>query len=339
MQIQHMPNSPLNDEPVRRIERTTAQKTFFVTGSTGFIGRALTARLLAEGHAVRTEAHPNGARTGAGAAECIRLDAPVEKWREALEGCSGVFHLAWSTVPSVANANPVADLDTNLMGTVRLLEALRSMPEIPFVFASSGGTVYGAAETLPTAEHHPLRPLTAYGASKVAAEQYAMLYRRTWKVDARIVRLSNPFGPGQNTNGQLGAASIFAARALNNQPIEIWGDGSTIRDYIYIDDAISGFLAAMLAPPSRFGTVEPIVNIGSGRGISLREIVSFLSHILERPVDVSFKPSRGFDVPASLLDITRARTLLDWAPTIAFEEGMSRYLAWLKELSAMPARR
>ncbi|MFP3830557.1 NAD-dependent epimerase/dehydratase family protein, partial [Pseudomonas sp. SIMBA_021] len=92
-----------------------------------------------------------------------------------------------------------------------------------------------------------------------AAEQYAMLYRRTWNVDARIVRLSNPFGPGQNTNGQLGAASIFAARALNHQLIEIWGDGSAIRDYVYIDDAVAGFMATMLAPRSRFGAIEPII--------------------------------------------------------------------------------
>jgi UDP-glucose 4-epimerase len=312
---------------------SSARRTFLVTGSTGFIGRALIARLLSEGHAVRTASGPIDARLDRATPERIRLDATVDEWQAAIEGCSGIFHLAWSTVPSTANADPLADLETNLLGTVRMLEALRPTPQIPVVFASSGGTVYGAAETLPIAEHHPLRPLTAYGASKLAAEHYVMLYRRTWGIDTRIVRLSNPFGPGQNTNGQLGAASIFAARAINRQPIEIWGDGSAIRDYIYIEDAIAGFMAVMLAPRSRFGAVEPIINIGSGRGVSLREIVSFLSHILEHPVDVSFTPSRGFDVPASLLDISRARSLLGWAPTVTFEEGMSRYITYLKELS------
>lgn len=313
-----------------RPERPISQRTFLVTGSTGFIGRALITRLLSEGHAVRTANPANGARAD-GAPSSIRLDASIEEWREAIEGCSGIFHFAWSTVPSTANADPLGDLETNLMGTGRMLEALRSAPQIPIVFASSGGTVYGAADTLPIAEHHPLRPLTAYGASKVAVEQYMLLYRRTWGVDARIVRLSNPFGPGQNTNGQLGAASIFAARALNGLPIEIWGDGSAIRDYIYIDDAVAGFMATMQAPRTRFGAVEPIINIGAGRGISLREIVSFLSHILEHPVDVSFTPGRGFDVPASLLDITRARSVLGWAPTVSFEEGMSRYITYLKD--------
>ncbi|WP_321783635.1 NAD-dependent epimerase/dehydratase family protein [Paraburkholderia sp. J94] len=339
MPIQQISHQTPDEFSAQRAERSSAQKTFFVTGSTGFLGRALMAQLVSEGHAVRTAVHPAATRGNRDMRDAIRLDASVDEWRAAFEGCDGVFHLAWSTVPSIANADPIADLDTNLMGTVRLLEALRHAPQIPLVFASSGGTVYGAAETLPVAEHHPLRPLTAYGASKAAAEQYAMLYRRTWNVDARIIRLSNPFGPGQNTNGQLGAASIFAARALNHQLIEIWGDGSAIRDYVYIDDAVAGFMATMLAPRSRFGAIEPIINIGSGRGVSLREIVSFLTHILEHPVEVSFKPSRGFDVPASLLDISRARSLLGWAPTITFEEGMSRYIAYLKELEPTRARR
>ncbi|QGZ60804.1 NAD-dependent epimerase/dehydratase family protein [Paraburkholderia acidisoli] len=331
MESQYATQSRPNDVLAPRTGRPASQRTFLVTGSTGFLGRALIARLLSEGHTIRTAGRPVDA-ANASASASIRLDASVEEWRDAIDGCSGIFHFAWSTVPGTANADPLGDLDTNMMGTVRLLEALRSSPQVPVVFASSGGTVYGAAETLPIAEHHPLRPLTAYGASKVAAEQYMLLYRRTWGVDARIVRLSNPFGPGQNTNGQLGAASIFAARALNNQPIEIWGDGSAIRDYIYIDDAIAGFLAAMQAPRSRFGVIEPIINIGAGRGISLREIVSFLSHILERPANVSFTPGRGFDVPASVLDITRARSILGWSPTVSFEEGMSRYITYLKEL-------
>lgn len=313
--------------------RASSPKTFLVTGGTGFLGRALISRLVADGHSARTltrNQHRAASPSDVNVRE-LRLNASVEEWQAEIEGCAGIFHLAWSTVPSIANANPIADLETNLMGTVRLLEAVRKSTNVPIVFASSGGTVYGAAETLPIAEHHPLRPLTAYGASKASAEQYAMLYRRTWGVDARIVRLSNPFGPGQNVNGQLGAASIFAARALNNQKIEIWGDGSAIRDYIYIDDAVSGFLATMSAPKSRFGAIEPVINIGSGRGVSLREVITVLSHLLETPVEVAFMPSRGFDVPASVLDISRARNLLGWSPTITFEEGLSRYITYLRE--------
>lgn len=307
------------------------QKQFLVTGSTGFLGRALVARLLADGHSVKVP-EPLGLAPHPSLSTCpLRLDSRVEEWRGAIKDCAGIFHLAWSTVPGTANADPIADLNTNLVGTVRLLEALRGNIRIPLVFASSGGTVYGEAETLPIAESHPLRPRTAYGASKVSAEQYLMLYRRTWNVDARIVRLSNPFGPGQNIKGQLGAASIFAARALANQKIQIWGDGSVIRDYIYVDDAVSGFLATILAPIERFGTLDPVINIGSGRGVSLRELIALIGHILEKQVEVEFSPSRGFDVPSNVLDITRAQILLGWSQKVSFEEGLSRYVTYLKD--------
>jgi UDP-glucose 4-epimerase len=303
-------------------------QTYFVTGDTGFLGRALATRLEAQGHVARV-AH--GFPSNSGVSGTCNLDSTVEEWGAAVDGCSGVFHLAWATIPSTANTNPLADLETNVAGTVRLLEALRHLPRIPVTFVSSGGTVYGEPDTLPVPEDHPLRPKTAYGVSKTTAEHYALLYRRLWDVDARIVRLSNPFGPGQNIQGQLGAASIFAARALAGERIEIWGDGSTIRDYIYVDDAISGLLAMMFAPTVRFGALDPIVNIGSGRGASLRELVSLLTHILDKPIEVHYKPGRDFDVRANVLDITRARSILNWSPKVSLEEGLSRHIAYLKQ--------
>jgi UDP-glucose 4-epimerase len=306
----------------------SAPRTYLVTGGTGFLGQALVARLKSEGHIARLAGSlPYGDEPFV---KCD-LQAPVEAWRAAVEGCSGVFHLAWATVPSTANANPLADLETNVAGTVRLLEALRDLPEIPITFVSSGGTVYGEPDILPVPEDHPLRPKTAYGVSKTAAEHYALLYRRLWGVDARIVRLSNPFGPGQDIRGQLGAASIFAARALSGESIEIWGDGSVIRDYIYIDDAISGLLATMLAPIECFEALDPVFNIGSGRGVSLRELISLLMRILDKTIDVTYRPARNFDVRANVLDITRARSLLGWSSKISLEEGLSRHIAYLKQ--------
>jgi UDP-glucose 4-epimerase len=201
-----------------------------------------------------------------------------------------------------------------MAGTVHLLEALRHSPHIPIMFASSGGTVYGEAENLPVSEDHPLRPKTAYGVSKTASEHYALLYRRLWGLDTRVVRLSNPFGPGQDIRGQLGAASIFAARALAGDGIEVWGDGSAIRDFIYVDDAISGLLAIMSVPPGRFSGLDPVINIGSGRGVSLHELISLLTHIIGESIEVLYKPARDFDVHANVLDITRARRLLGWSP-------------------------
>jgi UDP-glucose 4-epimerase len=254
------------------------------------------------------------------------LGATVREWEAAIDGVDGVFHLAWSSVPKTADANPISDIDLNLKGTVTLLEALRSKRSIPIVVASSGGTVYGVPTTIPIAETHPLRPIGIYGASKLAVETYALAYRRQFGVDSRILRLSNPYGPSQNVEGQLGAASVFAWKAVTNQTISIWGDGSTIRDFIYIDDAVNAFAAMMEASPDSFLDIEPILNIGSGRGTSLREIVSAIENKLQKPIPVKFEAKRDFDVPANVLDISLAKRTLDWDAGTSFDDGMGRML-------------
>lgn len=262
------------------------------------------------------------------AVQCA-LDASLETWLNALEGVDGVFHLAWSTTPKSADNAPIADLTTNLAGMLGLMEAMRRSPRIPMVFVSSGGTVYGAPVQLPVSECHTLRPLGVYGASKASAEAYAMVYRRQFNVDTRILRLSNPYGPGQNVGGQLGAASVFAFRALSGQPIHIWGDGYVVRDYLFVDDTIGALLAMMNARPETFDEVDPIINIGSGQGVSLREIISVIETILDRTVDVDYQPARSFDVPASILDVSLAKQLLNWAPRTPFEVGMRKMLNYL----------
>jgi UDP-glucose 4-epimerase len=140
-----------------------------------------------------------------------------------------------------------------------------------------------------------------------------------------------PLRTGPGYRRAAGRSLHFAARALAGDRIEIWGDGSAIRDYLYVDDAISGLLATMLASPDRFAALDPVVNIGSGHGVSLRELISLLTHILDRPIEVLYKPAREFDVRASVLDISRARNLLGWTPKIGLEEGLSRHIAYLKQ--------
>lgn len=307
------------------------KSTYLVTGASGFIGRPLIARLQSDGHTVRRAVRHDPRSEGD--VRCA-LDASIDDWAAALEGVDGVFHLAWSTVPRSANNAPLNDLTTNLAGTVALLEAMRRYPKMPLVFVSSGGTVYGAPAEIPTTETHPLRPLSVYGASKVSAESYSLVYRRQFGVDTRIVRLSNPFGPGQNTGGQFGAASVFAARALAGLPIEIWGDGSVVRDYVFIDDAVEALQRIMRVPATTFSNVEPVINVGSGKGTSLLEIVHVIEELLKVRLAVTFQPPRGFDVPVNILDIARARRILEWLPTTSFEAGMEATLTSLANPTA-----
>ncbi|MBU9227189.1 NAD-dependent epimerase/dehydratase family protein [Burkholderia multivorans] len=300
------------------------KKTYLVTGASGFIGRSLVERLRRDGHIVRCAVRR--ATHGADDIECP-LGASVDTWLSAIDGVDGVFHLAWSTVPRTANSAPLDDVATNVLGTVALLEAMRRCPGVPFVFASSGGTVYGVPEARRVSESHPLRPLGVYGASKASVEGYAMLYRRQFGVDARILRVSNPFGPGQKVEGQLGAASIFAWRALAGLDIQIWGDGSVVRDYLYIEDAVDAFVATMGATADVLGQGDPIFNIGSGEGTSLKQIVETIGDILGTRVCVKYEGARSFDVPVSILDISRAKNVLGWIPKTSFRDGMTETIA------------
>jgi UDP-glucose 4-epimerase len=304
------------------------KQTFLVTGSSGFLGSALVESLRARGHVVY-----EGIRSGRPSAmqRVCSLASSIEKWQQAIHGCDGVFHLAWSTVPGSANSAPLADAQTNVIGTLGLLEALRSQPNTKLLFASSGGTVYGAPGEIPIPETHALCPLGVYGASKVSAEGYIMAYRRQWGIDARIIRLSNPYGPGQNPSGKLGAATVFAARALADQPIEVWGDGDTVRDYLYIDDAITGCITAMDAASGCLTDRDPIFNIGSGQGISLNQIIATLESVLSKPIPVRYHTSRGFDVHINVLDISRATSILGWSPQVDFSSGLRRTVLHLKQ--------
>jgi UDP-glucose 4-epimerase len=153
--------------------------------------------------------------------------------------------------------------------------------------------------------------------SKLSIEKYLALYRDLWGVDGVSLRISNTYGPGQDVTRNFGAISTFAARATRGEPITIFGDGSIIRDYVYIDDVVEAMIAA-----GRLRGGAPVINIGSGYGKSLNDIVAALSVLLGRPISVNYIAKRDFDVPVSVLDISLARQILDWTPRISFEAGV-----------------
>jgi UDP-glucose 4-epimerase len=235
-----------------------------------------------------------------------------------------VHHYAWSSIPETANTDPVGDLHTNVQSTLLLLEAMRRRGGGRLVFTSSGGTVYGRIKSLPVGEEHALAPISLYGAAKVAVEQYLGVYRYTHGIDCRIARLSNPFGIGQRVERNQGAATIFMHRALAGEPIRIYGDGETVRDYIHVSDVVTGLLAvssAQLGPDSPF-----VYNLASGRGTSLNGIVAALVRCLGRKIAVEHLPGRGYDVPISVLNVERAWRELNWAPRLSFADGLQLVL-------------
>ena len=177
----------------------------------------------------------------------------------------------------------------------------------------------------PSRRRTPTEPLVSYGISKLAAEKYLHLYKVLHGLDYTILRVANPFGERQRINTAQGGVAVFAARALSQQDIEIWGDGSVTRDYVYIQDVADAFVKAI-----EYEGEPHIFNIGSGVGRSLNEILVALEDVLGRSVSRRYLPGRRFDVPVNVLDVSRARELLAWQPQVSFHEGLTRTLEWMR---------
>ena len=311
----------VHEKPSQRLEMEGV--TSLVLGGRGFIGSHLVDLLLDLGSDVRSfdRPYPLGATD---------RHEPVDRLEQlqgdftnssdvsqALSGCDYCFHLVSTTLPQGSNADPVYDVESNLVSSLRLMEHAVHHRIKKLVFVSSGGTVYGIPNAAPIAEGHPTQPICSYGITKLAIEKYLGLHKLLHDLDYKVLRLSNPFGERQRTESSQGAVAVFLGKALRDERIEIWGDGSVVRDYIYISDVVRAIAAAALSQ-----TPETTFNIGSGRGISLNEILGTMESILGVPIRRGYSAPRPFDVPVNVLDITLAKSKLGWAPTVAFEAGL-----------------
>ena len=242
----------------------------------------------------------------------------------AIDGCDTVFHLVSATTPSSANLNMIADIQTNVIPTLHLLEACRLLKVRRVIYASSGGTIYGIPREVPISENAPTSPLTAYGISKLAIEKYLALYEKLYNLEYRVLRIANPYGPFQTGLKNQGIISVILQRAMASKPVEIWGDGTVVRDYIYVDDVIDAFeLAALHEGPSR------CFNIGSGEGYSINALIERIGAVLGSDIAVQYRESRPVDIPCNILDISLAKYELDWTPRTVQSTGLERTAKWM----------
>lgn len=295
-----------------------------VTGATGFLGGALLTRLLALDYPIRAVTRRAGPLNHPGL-DWLELDLNDQRvdLAAAVEDAGAVIHLAWSSVPHTANVDPVRDLNANVPATLRLAEAA-SRAGARFLFASSGGTVYGRIQSAPIDEDHPTRPTSFYGLSKLTAERYLDLYCTQRGLDLIVLRFSNVYGPGQVARHNFGAIASFAERAVRGDEIAVFGDGSTIRDYLYLGDAIDALIRAISAQPR-----HRIINVGSGVGASITEVLRAVEGAAGMPLIIRSEPARSYDVPVNVLNIERAVADLGWRPKVSLEEGVRRTVhAW-----------
>lgn len=302
-----------------------------IFGGGGFIGSAIADRLLLDGHQLRIferprvepyrkfEAHEH--------VEWMTGDLlSVHDLTTAIDGADVVFHLVSTTLPKSSNDDPIYDVQTNLVATLQMLNAMvaRKVPKI--VFISSGGTIYGTPVYLPIDERHPTEPQVSYGITKLAIEKYLLMYERLYGIKAVILRVANPYGRRQRVETAQGAVGVFIDRALKGLPLEIWGDGSVTRDYLYISDVAEAFAHAM-----EYGGERSVFNVSSGKGTSLNELIDLIEHALGREIIRHYSPGRPFDVPVSVLDNTLAQRELAWHPQVGLEAGIAKTVDWMRQ--------
>lgn len=307
-------------------------KRCLVLGGRGFIGSHLVDALLDRGYNVRCFDRPHVAPLGdshltSPAFELYEGDFSSEAdLANALEGCDICYHLVSTTLPKSSNADPVFDVESNVLGTVRLLTHAVKSGLKKIIFVSSGGTVYGVPTQVPILETHSNNPVCSYGITKLAIEKYLGLFHELHGLDYTVLRLANPFGERQRTHASQGAVAVFLGKVLRGELVEIWGDGSVVRDYIHIADVVDALLISLERT-----SVEHVFNIGAGRGKSLNEVLDTIEKVTGRVANRRYLPGRAFDVPVSVLSVERAKQVLGWVPTVDFEHGLRRFSNWIRK--------
>ena len=301
-----------------------------VTGGAGFIGSHVVDRLVQLGHEVavldnlstgkREFLHPK-----ARFFECDLTD------REAVERCMAewkpeiVDHHAAQIDVRHSVSDPLHDARTNILGGIELLQSCRRHRVRKFIYASTGGAIYGEGRSLPATEDHPINPESPYGASKHTLEHYLYIWKLLHGLDYTVLRYPNVYGPRQNPHGEAGVNAIFIGLMLHGKAPKIFGTGDQLRDYVYVGDIVEANVLALDR-----GSGE-MCNIGSGVGVSVNQIFRELKSLLGFQGEAIYEAPRPGEVQRIYLDAARAQRVLGWRPQTSFRDGLARTIAWSRE--------
>jgi UDP-glucose 4-epimerase len=290
-----------------------------ILGAGGFMGQSIT-KSLSETNADLTLFDMRFTEEQRNHFHCIKGDfsRPPDLERVLSGDVDTVIHLISTTVPVTGDRNPAADVRGNLLNTLELLDLCVRKNVRRLIFASSGGTVYGPLDR-PAREDDPCCPVCSHGIVKRTIEEYLGLYNRLTGLEYLVLRSGNAYGPAQTGKNYQGVIGAFLHRIVEGKPIDIWGDGSVVRDFIHIDDVARSFVAAV-----KYTGPEHVFNIGTGKGHSIKQVVELIESIIGHSVECSYLPQNSLDVPKNVLDITRIRSEMGWEPTISLSEGILR---------------
>jgi len=300
-----------------------------VTGGAGFIGSHVVDRFIAGGHEVavlddlstgrREWIHPRARFHEIDLTDAAATDRCLADFRPEV-----VSHHAAQIDVRKSVADPIHDARTNILGSISLLQACTRHGARKVIYASTGGALYGEGRSLPATEDHPIQPVSPYGASKHTVEHYLHLWKLLHGLDWTVLRYPNVYGPRQAPHGEAGVNAIFIGLMLQGERPRIFGSGSAVRDYLYVDDVVAANLRAL----ERAG--GETLNLGTGVPISVGDIVRELNRILGTSLEPIHEPERPGEIQRIYLDASRARRVMDWVPTVTFSEGLRRTVEWAR---------
>lgn len=303
-----------------------------VLGGTGLLGAEVARTLLAEGTPVTVVARqaPTGVRADwLAPAEVVLGPADDPSvLAKALEGVGHVVHALGALPPARTDRHPLEHQAVVVPTLLGVLDALVERPGVGITYLSSGGAVYGSGCRLPVTEDSPCHPVSAYGVTKLTAEHFVGMYATVHGIPARVLRVANAYGPLQAAGTGQGVVAAFVEAALAGEPVRVFGDGSVVRDYVEVSDvarAVSRLLAR--------GDGPLVVNVGTGVGHSVRQVVGVVEDATGRRLEVEWAPTRRTDVDAIYLDTTRLASLIEWAPT-PLAEGVAAVVATRRRRAA-----
>ena len=314
-------------------------KKALVTGGAGFIGSTLVDRLLAEDWSVDVvDDLSTGSLANLASARSLdghrfsfhRFDVRSPGMREVLARAKPdvVFHLAAQIDVRVSVANPILDAEINILGSLNVLEGCLASGVGKVVFASSGGTIYGLPDEIPTRESAPQVPESPYGVAKKVVGDYLHFYRESRGLESTALALANVYGPRQDPHGEAGVVAIFAGKLLSGETPVIFGDGGQTRDFVFVDDVVDAFVRAS----ERGGGL--LLNIGTGVETNVVQLFEAMARLVGHKGAPRHDAARVGELARSALDPARAEMHLGWKPWTPLDKGLGRTLDHFRALAA-----